>query len=419
MLDLVRLYIKAGDGGNGRVAFFRNRHVLKGGPNGGNGGDGGSISIEVDDKLNTLQHFSGIKKFVAQDGELGGKNNQIGKKGENITLKVPLGTVIWLAAENQVSGKRRSAWGLGGRLSREEAELTKYYVEKETQAPRERVADEVDPGQRPDFGNFVEAQVELEDGEFAALPEGKLLKLGELKRPRELLLLAQGGFGGRGNTAFKGPAKTTPMEAEYGSFGEQKMIFLELRLLANVGLVGWPNGGKSSLLRRLTEATPKVANYPFTTLEPNLGVMKVGEERSLVIADIPGLVEGASQGKGLGFKFLRHVQNSKVMALVLSLNEAEVFNEELTTADKVELLWQQYQQVKQELISYKEELGRKASMVVINKVDLYDEALRQSMEEFWRKQNVPVLFTSTVTGEGLAQLKEQLWQLFTMNNAGS
>ena len=408
MLDLVRLYIKAGDGGNGRVSFFRNRQVLKGGPDGGNGGDGGSVFVEVDEKLNTLQHFSGLKKFVAENGVLGGKANQIGKKGESITLKVPKGTVVWLIDENKVSLKRRAIHGLDGRLSREEAALEKYYVEKETQAPQEREADEVDISRRPDFINYLQAQVEKDEDQYAPIPEGKILKLRELKQNGEKILLAQAGFGGRGNTSFKGPANTTPLEAERGSFGEQKLIFLELRLLANVGLVGYPNAGKSSLLSRLTQATPKVANYPFTTLEPNLGIMKLDEERSLVLEDIPGLVEGASEGKGLGFKFLRHVQNSKVLTFVLSLDEVDIYDQK-SNEEKALALWQQYQQLQVELKNYKEDLTLKDFLIVINKVDLYTPELKKALEQVFAQHDLKILFTSAATSENLIELKQLMW----------
>lgn len=411
MLDLVRLYLKAGDGGNGRVAFFRNKHVLKGGPFGGKGGDGGSIVVKADAGLNTLQNYSGVKKFIAEEGELGGKNNKEGKKGENIVLKVPLGTAVWLASENEVSARRRERHGLERALTREEAELQKYYVERETQAPIEIDPDEIDSTWRPNFMDYLQKQVEMPDGEYLPLETGHLLKLTELKDDGEEVLLAQGGFGGRGNTAFKGPANTTPMEAERGSFGEQKMIFFELRLLANVGLVGEPNKGKSSLLSRLTKAQPKIANYPFTTLEPNLGVMKLSPDRSLVIADIPGLVEGASENKGLGFQFLRHVQNSAVLVFVLSLSEEEIFTNEVSEMTKAGRLWQQYIKVKQELSNYKEKLKNKKALIVVNKADLYEEVLRAAIENKFTQEGEKMLFTSTVTGENLETLQEQMWSL--------
>ncbi|MDO5561700.1 MAG: 50S ribosome-binding GTPase [bacterium] len=412
MLDLVRLYLKAGDGGNGRVSFFRNRRVLKGGPDGGNGGDGGDIWLEVDDKLNTLQHFSGVKRFTADSGVLGGRANQIGKKGENITLKVPTGTVVWLIDENKTSQTRRERYGLAKKLSRDEADLTKYYLEKEGSAAPVRELDDIDAQARPNFNAYRRAQEEGEAAVYQPIPDGKIVRLAQLNTSQEKLLLAQGGYGGRGNTAFKGPAKTTPLEAEYGSFGEQKLIFLELRLLANVGLVGLPNAGKSSLLARLTQAKPKIANYPFTTLEPNLGVLRLDGERSLVLADIPGLVEGASRGKGLGFTFLRHVQNSKILVFVLSLAEEEVFSTNLTNQEKADLLWQQYQQVRQELIDYNDELNQKTTVIAISKSDLYDQELRQEIEK--RFQTVkPIYFISSAAGEGLAEFTQVLWQKFS------
>lgn len=411
MLDLVRLYLKAGDGGNGRVSFFRNRRVLKGGPDGGNGGDGGDIWLEVDDKLNTLQHFSGIKRFTANSGVLGGRANQIGKKGESITLKVPTGTVVWLVDENEASRMRRERYGLAKKLSRDEAALAKYYLEKEGGAAPARELNDIDAQARPNFDTYRRAQEESEAAVYQPIPEGKIVRLAQLNTPQERLLLVQGGYGGRGNTAFKGPAKTTPLEAEYGSFGEQKLIFLELRLLANVGLVGLPNVGKSSLLARLTQAKPKIANYPFTTLEPNLGVLRLDDQRSLVLADIPGLVAGASQGKGLGFTFLRHVQNSKILVFVLSLTEEEVFSSDLSNQEKADRLWQQYQQVRQELIDYNDELNQKTTIIAMSKSDLYEPTLRQELEKRFSAVE-PIYFVSSATGEGLAELNQTLWKKF-------
>ena len=411
MLDLVRLYLKAGDGGDGRVSFFRNRRVLKGGPDGGDGGDGGSIFIEVDDNLNTLQQFSGIKRFIADSGMPGGRAKQIGKKGENITLKVPTGTVVWLVDENKASQQRRERYGVEKKLERAEAAWEKYYLEKESGAAPKRLLDEIDAQARPNFNAYLKEQVETPEALYEPIPQNKILRLAQLNQPGEKLLLAQGGYGGRGNVAFKGPAKTTPLEAEYGSFGEQKLIFLELRLLANVGLVGLPNVGKSSLLARLTQAKPKIANYPFTTLEPNLGVLKLDEKRSLVLADIPGLVTGASQGRGLGFTFLRHVRNSKVLLFVLSLTEGEIFSPDLSNEEKAELLWQQYQQVRSELTNYKDELSEKKFLISVSKSDLYDQQLRQIIQQKMT-QKEQVIFFSNVTGEGLTELIQALWQKF-------
>ncbi len=410
MLDLVRIYLKAGDGGNGKVAFFRNRSVLKGGPEGGNGGDGGNIVIEADDKLNTLQHFSGVKKILAGDGQMGGRAKQIGRKGQEEIIKVPLGTVVCLYSENQASWLRRNKYGLKKTLTREDVELERYFVEKETQAPPLRKKDEVDESARPKFEDFLHKTQEDGESEFAPLVEDKLTKIAVLKQNGEKLVLCQGGFGGKGNDAFKSPSKTTPMEAEYGTFGEQKMIFLELQLLANVGLVGLPNAGKSTLLSRLTKARPKIANYPFTTIEPNLGVMTLSGERSLVLADIPGLIEGAHEGKGLGYSFLRHVQNCKEIVYVVSLNEDEAFAENITNAQKAEILYQQYLLILNEIKDYREEILKKNAIIAINKSDLYMEDLKECLQESFRNKGLKTIFVSGVTGAGMEELKELIWK---------
>lgn len=408
MIDVVKLYLKAGDGGNGRVSFFRNRRVLKGGPDGGNGGNGGDITVEVDDKLNTLQHFSGKKRFVATDGYFGGQANKIGKNGENIALKVPKGTVVWLIEENAQSWQRRKMYGLQKKMSKDEIDLEKYYLEKETQALPRREKDEIATWSNAGFLSYLTKQVETVEAEFSPVEDGQIVKVAVLNNEGDKLTLVQGGFGGRGNAQFKSSIKTTPLEAEFGSFGEQKLIFLELRLLANVGLVGLPNAGKSSLLNRLTQAKPRVANYPFTTLEPNLGILKLTNDRNLVIADIPGIVEGAHTGKGLGFSFLRHIQNSQLLVFVLSLPEADVFNQELNNANKAEIIFSQFVQIKTEMQLYQDKLTDKLALIVVNKADLYDVELKKTILDKMETSGEKIIFTSTVTGEGLEELKQAL-----------
>lgn len=409
MLDLVRLYVKAGDGGDGKVAFFRNRQVLKGGPEGGDGGDGGDVILEADEKLNTLQHLSGVKSIVARDGEMGGRGNRTGNKGDKVIVKVPLGTVVWLYDENQVSIKKRLQYGLKKKSIRDDEENEKYVVEKETNPPAKRVRDEIDKNQKPRFEEYVHNKVEVEDGEYAQNKSGNLLKIATLDKIGSKIILCHGGRGGRGNNAFKRADKTTPLEAEYGSYGEQKMVFLELRLLANVGLVGWPNAGKSTFLSRITKAKPKIANYPFTTLEPNLGVMNLTDNRSLVVADIPGLIEGASMGKGLGYAFLRHVQNCNEIIYTLFLSEEQVCAENINNAENANNLYNQYLQLYEEILDYNELLTHKSALILINKSDLYSDELKSLVRELFMKNGLEVWFVSSVTGEGIEEIKERIW----------
>src|SRR3990167_4047124 len=236
MIDYAKITVTGGNGGGGKVAWRQDKFVIKGGPDGGNGGLGGSVYLTADPNLNTLKNFQFQKKFKAEDGGRGGKNRRTGRGGQDLIIKVPVGTVV-----------------------------------------------------------------------------NKSL---DLVKPGESICVARGGHGGRGNWVFRSPTLTTPKFADPGEPGEVKILALELKLLADVGLIGLPNAGKSTLLSVLTKATPKIADYPFTTLEPNLGVMQLIES-AFVLADIPGLIEGASVGKGLGVEFLRHIERCKILVHVL------------------------------------------------------------------------------------------------------
>jgi GTP-binding protein len=405
MLDLVCLFLQAGDGGDGKVSFFRSRRVLKGGPDGGNGGTGGNVIIELDHNLNTLQHLAGKKRFIASRGFDGGRAGKEGAQGESITLKVPQGTVIWLWAENQVSAQRRTSCGLTSLTNRTQFEPQPYFLQKATDRPPARAGDDLERGSLPKFVDFLNRLDDSEQAVYAPLTQEKLLRLSVINEKVPKIVLCQGGFGGRGNDAFKGPADTTPLHAEYGTFGEQKIVFLELRLLADIGLVGLPNAGKSSLLRRLTSARPKVADYPFTTLEPHLGVWEIAPQKSLVLADVPGLIAGASQGKGLGFTFLRHLQNTRELFFLLALSETEVYAPD-SVAKKSQNLLQQFRQLQQEVISYSPILREKKFALLINKVDLYSLPLRTQIAQDFKAAGHKVYFISVATGEGLAALPQ-------------
>jgi len=414
MIDLVKLHLQAGNGGNGRVAFRREKYIPRGGPSGGNGGDGGSIIIQGVNNLSSLHHLAGVKGYTAQIGQAGGNKKKTGVKGESVVIKVPVGTRIWLLAENEISQTRRQRYSLEYKLNRDEVNIEKYYLtEMGEAAPRCKV-DEVIPilakseqlkEQYQTLVDVINSPTDsLKDVDFKKLPKQYLL---EITSNGQEVVICQGGFGGRGNDAFKGPAKTTPMEAEKGSSGEHKVVVLEQLLLADVGLVGFPNAGKSTLISVLTQARPKVGNYPFTTLEPHLGVMEV-DGKELVVADIPGLIEGASEGKGLGHAFLRHVEHCSLLLFVLFLPEEAVFNDELDVTQKAEQIYDQFVKLHQELSDYGQELINKPYLIGVNKIDIYSAELIEAIQDIFAQNNQEVLLFSAATQEQVPELLTKL-----------
>lgn len=382
MIDLISLLITAGDGGDGKISFHREKYVPKGGPDGGVGGDGGSVVLVGTRRFNTLKHFAGKKEILASSGERGGRRKKTGAKGEDTVIEVPLGTVVWLAAESENSALRARKYGIEHTFTRGEVEFERYFVQKATENPVQREKLALQP---------VEPRRQL----IVMTQEG------------QRVVLAQGGFGGRGNMAFKGPANTTPLEAEYGTFGERKAVTLELKLLADIGLVGYPNAGKSTLLSKVTKAHPKIANYPFTTIEPNLGVLNT-PQGDLVLADIPGLIEGAHEGKGLGRDFLRHIENCRVLVFVLFLEESVVSDDSLSAAQKAEMVWQQYQQLVAELREYRAEMLQKPSLIALNKIDIYSPELVTVMEKRFADEKLQLVPFSGFTGAGLQEVTAQI-----------
>ncbi|MDZ7587225.1 MAG: GTPase ObgE [Patescibacteria group bacterium] len=328
MIDYAKITIKAGDGGDGRISFRREKFITKGGPDGGDGGDGGSVWLETDKDLNTLKPFQFQKKFAAEDGQAGGKYKRHGRDGKDLVIKVPRGTVVKTV--------------------------------------------------------------------------GSVLTVFDLVEEGKIVCLAKGGRGGRGNWQFRSSILTTPKIAEGGKKGKEIQLTLELKLLADVGLIGMPNAGKSTLLSVLTKAKPKIADYPFTTLEPNLGVMKMGKMTrfDLVIADIPGLIEGASQGKGLGIEFLRHIERCQILVHLLD-------GTKLLTEPASELL-KDYEVIRNELSLYAKSLLDKEEIVVLNKTDVLSEKqIKQGLTAL-KKAKKKVICISAATHKGLKELKEEL-----------
>lgn len=326
-VDKAKIYVKAGNGGDGRVSFRREKYVPNGGPDGGDGGDGGDIVFIVDENMRTLMDFRYKKKHIAGNGEMGGTNNSSGKSADDLYIKVPAGTI-------------------------------------------------------------------LRDAETGAL-------LGDLKYHGDKVIVALGGKGGKGNQHFATPTRQAPRFAQPGEPGMERWIEMELKLLADVGLVGFPNVGKSTFLSIVTSAKPKIANYHFTTLVPNLGVVDLGSGRSFVIADIPGIIEGAHSGVGLGHDFLRHVERTKVLIHLLDASGLE-------GRDPLE----DFDKINQELKLYSEKLANKPQLVACNKMDIPEarENYGRIAEELGKK-GYEVYAISAATRDGIAPIMDRVFNL--------
>lgn len=454
MLDLVQLEAWGGNGGDGCVSFRREKYVPKGGPDGGMGGNGGSVILRASKQRSTLHHLAGVRVLKAPDGSKGGRRQMTGGKSEDVVIEVPVGTVVWLTSENAMSRKRRlqfrlpkemlkndpdadkdplrdqlfaqedSIFRLDKTARRGDVTFDKYFLAKEGQGIPPQMPTlwqlySVTDGEPVTSHAVIDAEsfvprTDLSDA--AARQETLGLPLAVLSKVGQEIVLCQGGFGGRGNVSFKGASNTTPLEAEYGTPGEHKQVILELRLLADVGLVGYPNAGKSTLLSRLTDARPKIASYPFTTLEPNLGVYEArgrGESVSFVIADIPGLIDGASDGRGLGHEFLRHIENCRVLWFVLVVPEELQYDETATDAQKAEAVLQQYEQLKKELTIYHRSMEAKPVYLTLNKIDIYTKELIDAVVNLFTQKGLQLTIMSGASGEGLSHVMQSLAPIVT------
>jgi len=319
-VDYTKIIVKSGDGGDGAVTFRREKYVAAGGPDGGDGGKGGDVYFVVDLDSNTLINFRYNKKYKAQSGENGSGNRCFGKSGEDLYIKVPLGTVV-------------------------------------------------------------------KDNET-----GKVIA--DLSKEGQCELVMPGGRGGKGNSHFATATRQAPRFAIKGEKGIEKELILELKLLADVGLIGFPNVGKSTILSMVTSAKPKIADYHFTTLEPNLGVVKTEYGDSFVIADIPGIIEGASEGVGLGLQFLRHIERTRLLLHVIDVSGTEERN-------PVE----DFKAINKELKKYSEKLSARTQIIVANKVDsMQDESLYNELEKLAKKNDLKIYKVSAATGQGLKEL---------------
>ena len=319
-LDQAKIYIKAGNGGSGSASFRREKFVEYGGPDGGDGGDGGSIIVQSDRNLNTLIDFRYAQHFKAQHGKPGSKRNKTGANGEDLILKVPLGTQLY-----------------------EEDNNTLIY---------------------------------------------------DFTKNKEKYLVASGGKGGLGNVRFKSSTNRAPRKKTNGKLGEEFWIWLQLKVIADIGIIGKPNAGKSSLLAALTRAKPKIANYPFTTINPNLGVAYYNG-KEITLADIPGLVEGAHKGVGLGDKFLRHIERCKILLHLIDLSEDNLFNS--------------YKKIKLELSNYDKNLIKKKEIIFFNKSDLLESnEINEKLSEFKKKIKTKYEIVSVYSNKDIQKIKKLL-----------
>jgi len=319
-LDQVKIFVKAGDGGSGSPSFRREKFIEFGGPDGGDGGKGGSIILKSERNLNTLIDFRYQQHFKAKRGGDGKGKNQTGRGGENLYLKVPVGTQVF-----------------------EEDNKTLIF---------------------------------------------------DFKKEREEFVVAVGGRGGFGNTRFKSSTNRAPKKFTKGTKGEDFCIWLQLKTIADIGIIGLPNAGKSSLLAAITSATPKIANYKFTTLNPNLGVA-VYDDKEITLADIPGIIEGAHEGVGLGIKFLKHIERCKSLLHMIDITEED--------------LKKSYSQVRKELKNYSKDLLKKDEIVVLNKTDLLeDKEVKKIKDDFLKKYRVNLVTLSTLDKKSISKIKSKI-----------
>lgn len=322
-VDYAKIFVKAGKGGDGSVAFRREKFVPKGGPAGGNGGNGGNVIFKANENLHTLLDFRYNRKYIADDGSPGGTSLKDGKTADDILINVPVGTIIKNAATEEV--------------------------------------------------------------------------IFDVKNKDDSFICVKGGRGGKGNSNFATSTNQAPRYAEPGKPGEELSVILELKLIADVGLVGFPNAGKSTFISSVSAAKPKIADYPFTTLQPNLGIVNYKDYQSFVIADIPGIIEGAHEGKGLGLKFLRHIERTKFLLIIIDV-----------TSEDIE---EQFKTLLYELSNYSSILSQKEYAIALSKADLLpDEELKKLKKKKLNGYNEPLFIMSAVSRTGIKEVLDYLWK---------
>ena len=366
-IDYVRIRCASGKGGAGSAHLYHAKFQYKGGPDGGNGGRGGSIILRANPQFWTLIHLKYRKNVIAENGQNGAGGLQTGKSGEDIILDVPLGTVVKKLIPTKVSTEVISAPEKG---------MVEFWREKISETEED-----------VEYGGDVQEREVVEEYEER--------QIAELVDAGQEVVICRGGRGGLGNNNFKTSTNQTPRYAQPGEPGEEGWFVLELKLLADVGLVGFPNAGKSTLLATITSAKPKIADYAFTTLEPNLGIVKYYDDKSFVIADIPGIIEGAHEGRGIGIRFLRHIERNSVLLFMVSAEQDDIASGYSTLLD--------------ELREYNPELLAKDRVLAITKSDLLDKELEAEIEPTLPK-DIPHIFISCFSREGLKELTDMLWK---------
>jgi GTPase len=398
-VDKVRIHVKAGDGGNGSVSFRREKYVDRGGPDGGNGGKGGDVVFVADKNVGDLSDYFFHPRLLAKHGGHGRGKNCWGRGASDVMAKVPIGTQVFrltLPVKELRSSQYRPAAAMEGEADFSSTKMLglPYREGRAKQA--------------------LQAKQESEDRVITGGEEDKTALSAEIGGPtttsRELIadlvedgqrfVVANGGRGGRGNVVFTSPSHQAPREFEYGEPGEALEVELELKTLADVGLVGFPNAGKSTLISKITHAHPKIAPYPFTTLTPNVGILTYDDHTRIRIADIPGLIEGAHRGKGLGYDFLRHIERCQLLVMLLDMAGADGRKPQ-----------DDYRQLLEELELYNPEILKKKRLVVANKTDL--PAAKKNLAAFKRKHRVRAIAISALAGEGLEKLKLAIHKLLS------
>lgn len=376
-IDEIKIYAQAGHGGKGAVAFHREAYIPKGGPSGGNGGRGGSVILQADHDLNNLIAQFYVPRLIAQVGEAGMGKGMDGHAGKDLVIKVPCGTLVWRLPSAVKPGEEDSA----------EADETPPVLKTSTgERPLIRHAG----GQKAQEIDLSQEDVD----ETAAMDSTRGELVADLTQHGQQFLLCKGGRGGLGNRNFATARLQTPRFAQPGEPGDEGEFLLELRMVAEVGLVGYPNAGKSTLLTAISRARPKVAPYPFTTLHPQLGILEYADWKRLTVCDVPGLIEGAHQNVGLGHKFLRHIRRCTILVLLLDM---------AGTDNRAP--WDDYHQLLKELELYDPAMLTKPRYVVANKMD--ETAAEENLKRFKRKiKKLPVLPIAAGFDQGIEEFKK-------------